>query len=125
MTKITYNFGEPIVLERSKKKGKKKNRISKEMRQSEQHLVRGMRRTLKATDQGLRRYHKASRQSAKKSSDDAVLDFVPNVAEGMVETMRGLALVPLDMMRAAYVPQARRAVRRSLRVVTRAVDDNL
>ena len=127
MTKITYNFGEPIVLERRKKRRKKKKResISVDFRQSEKHLTKAMHRTIRASDKGMARYRKASKKSAKKSEDGMILDFVPNVLEGTAVTMRELTLVPLDMMRAAYTPQTRRILSRSLRATMRMSDDYL
>ncbi len=124
MTKITYNFGEPILLERrNKAKKKKKKTISLDFQQSERHLITAMRRTIRATDQGLIQYCKASKKSAKKGEDRMVVDFVPNVAEGTAVTMRELTLVPLDMMRAVYTPQTRRLMRRSIRATMRLNED--
>lgn len=124
MTKITYNLGEPIVLERRKKgKKKKKRNLSADFRQSEKHLTKAMQRTIRASDKGMARYRKASKKSAKKSKDGSLLDFVPNVVEGTAVTARELTLVPLDLMRAAYTPQTQRIMRRSLRAAMRASDD--
>lgn len=126
MTKITYTFGEPIVFERRKKgKKKKKKSISVDFRQSEKHLTKAMQRTIRASDKGMTRYRKASKKSAKKRNDDLILDFVPNVIAGTAVTMRELTLVPLDLMKAAYTPQTRRIMRRSLRATMQMSDDYL
>ncbi len=124
MAKITYNFGEPIVIKRRKKGKKKKTTFrSADLQRSERHLTRAMRRTIRATDIGVVRYRKASKKSAKKSDEGMIVDFVPNALESTAVTARELTLVPLDLMRAAYTPQTRRLLRRSIRATMRLSDD--
>jgi hypothetical protein len=126
MTKIKFDFSEPIVLERrSKKKKKKKSSLARDLQKSEQHLTKAMQRSIEATDKGLLRYRKLSKKSANNSAEDAVVDFVPNVIEATAVSMRTLTLVPLDMMRAAYTPQSRRLLRRTIRTTMRLSDDYL
>jgi len=124
MTKITYKFSEPIVIDRRKKrKKKKKTSFSVDLQQSERHLTRGMLRTLRATEEGVVRYRKASKKSAKKKNDGMIVDLLPNMVEGTVVTASGLALLPLDLMRAVYTPQTRRLMRRSIRATMRLNND--
>lgn len=126
MTKIKFDFSEPIVLERrSKQKKKKKKSLTRGLRKSEQHLSKAMQHSIQASDKGLLRYRKLSKKSANKSDEEAIVDFVPNVVEATAVTMRALTLVPLDLMRAAYTPQSRRILRRSIRATMRLSDDYL
>ena len=126
MTQINFDFSEPIVLKRRKKKRKKKKRpLSAEMRTSERHLTRAMRRSIRAADRGMTHYRKASKKSSKKRDDGLVVDFVPNMAAATAVTMREMTLVPLDLLKAAYTPQARRIMGRAMRATMRLSDDYL
>lgn len=118
---MVRELGTPIVLERAKKKSKKKPRW-RDADTMERNLYKAARRTAEAADKGVRRYEKARKKSAKRRRDGALIDLVPNVAEGMAAGSGKLALVPLDVARAAWPRSARRATRDTVRVLARVSD---
>lgn len=89
---------------------------------AERHLYRAARRTSRGVSRGLARYDEARAESAAESDDGVVVDMLPNVARGMATTTREVALVPLDLVRAAYRAGGRRVVRRGARTGVRVID---
>ena len=114
-------MAQPIVLERTKKSNKKKNRTSrmKDADRAERHLYIAAQSSVSATEKGLRRYNKDRRDSARRERDGAIIEFMPNVASGMVVGARHLAPLPLDFIRAMPI---RRMTRSSLRATTWILD---
>ena len=112
---------QPIVLERTKKSNKKKSSKSRmrDADRAERHLYIAAQRTVSATEKGLRRYKKDRRASARRERDGAIIEFIPNVASGMVVGATHLAPLPLDFIRAMPV---RRMTRSSLRATTLILD---
>ena len=122
MAKREYVINTPIVFERGGADEKDEDKISVtvlDWEESEAHLLKAMDRTVQATNKSLRTYRKARKKSLKQSEDGAIVDFVPNVAEGTAVFLQYITLVPLDVMRAAYTPPVRKLVRRSVRAMTR------
>lgn len=122
MAKREYVINKPIVFERGGTDDKDEDKISVtvlDWEEAETHLLKAMDRTVQATNKGLRTYRKARKKSLKQSEDGAIVDFVPNVAESTAVFLQGIALVPLDVMRAAYTPPVRKLVRRSVKSIIR------
>ena len=118
----TRVLAEPIVFERSKKSGSKKNRKPrmKDADKTQRYLYKVARRTVGAADRGLSRYDKARRSSARRRRDGAIIEIVPNIAQGMAAGSKRLAPLPLDLARAG---SARQITRRSVRAATRMLNE--
>ena len=119
---MVREMGTPIVLERAKKKSKKNKPRWRDADTMERNLYKAARRTADAADKGMRRYEKARKKSAKRERDGALIDLWPNTVKGMAAGGGKMALVPLDMMRAAWPRSARRATRQTVRAMARVVD---
>jgi hypothetical protein len=119
-----YILDPPIVLDRRPKK-KKRSPSMRDAQEMERHFSRAVHRSIKAADKGMATYRKARKKSAARQRDGALVDFVPNMLRGSATTIRGLSLVPIDLLRAAYTPQARRITRRAVRSMARMTDDLL
>ena len=119
---MVREMGTPIVLERAKKKSKKSKPRWRDADTAERNLYKAARHTADAADKGMRRYEKARKKSAKRERDGALIDLMPNMAKGMAAGSSKLALVPLDMARAAWPRSMRRTTRRTVRAMARVVD---
>jgi hypothetical protein len=119
-----YVIDSPIIFERRPKK-KKPSPITRDVQVVERHLSQALHRTVRAADSGLSIYRKAQKKSAVRQRDGALVDIGPNMLKGSVRTMRELSLVPYDLWRAAYTPQARRMTRGTVRFMIRVADEML
>ncbi len=119
----TRVLAEPIVFERSKKSGSKKNRKPrmKDADKTQRYLYKAARRTVGAAERGLSRYDKARRSSARRRRDGAIIEIVPNIAHGMAAGSKRLAPLPLDLARAGL---ARQMTRRSVRASARMLNES-
>lgn len=113
-SRVKYALAEPIVVKRKKKK--RASKAYGEFAFTERHLTKAARHTIGAASAGLGRYANAQRKSRKKNGKRYVLDIVPNAVDGSAVAMRKLTVVPVDLMRAAYSPSARKVTRKTVEV---------
>lgn len=106
----------PVVMVRRKKK-RKYSRGLKNVQIMERGLSKASYRVARAVTSGLSTYRKRRNKSARKRRDGAILDFVPNVAQGMGKTLRRASLVPYDLTKTFYTKRARRRVRAAIRLL--------
>lgn len=105
-----------MVMVRKKKK-RKYSRGLKNVQTMERGLSKASYRVARAVTSGLSTYRKRRDKSARKRRDGAILDFVPNVAEGMGKTLRRASLVPYDLAKTFYTKRARRRVSAAIRLL--------
>jgi hypothetical protein len=112
----------PVVLER-RSKGKKR-RYSKglrEVQELEASLSRGARRAARAAQMGTGTYERARRRSARKRRDGAIRDFVPNMGEGLSESLREASKIPSEVADSFDTKSTRRLTRRRIEDVSRSL----
>jgi hypothetical protein len=112
----------PIVLDR-RSKGKK-GRYSKglrEVQELEASLSQGARRAARAAQMGTSTYEKARRRSARKKRDGAIRDFVPNMGEGLTESLREASKIPSEVADSFDTKATRRLTRRRIEDVSRSL----
>jgi hypothetical protein len=91
---------QPIVYERKKKKGKRKKKYSrglKEPQRLEKGVSRAAERIAQAVVDGLSEYRDRRGKSARKKRDGAIRDSVRNVGRGLEEAISTAAKVPTDL----------------------------
>ncbi|MCP5094953.1 MAG: hypothetical protein GY943_05310 [Chloroflexi bacterium] len=127
MNESEHVLGKPIIFNRSKKKKKKRKTSTslRDLQTMERQISKAMHRSVRAVDSGMSAYRKASKKSARKSKDGALVSFLPNVVKGTAVTMREMAFVPVDLVKAGYTRQGRRIVRRTVRAAARMSDELL
>jgi len=114
----------PVVLTLKKRKKKSKRRYSKgleEIQRMERHMTRSTQRLTRAMDKGVTSYRKRSLSSAKKKRDGALQDFIPNTGWAISEAMQEASALPYDLARAMDTKQARKRLRRQLRLASRTL----
>jgi hypothetical protein len=110
----------PVVVE-VRRDNREKSRFP-DAHRVEKRLYRSAQRFAEATDVAIRRYNKARRASARRESDGAVLDLIPNMTRSVIDGSRRLTLVPVDLLRAGSTDSMRKLTRRSLRATGRMLD---
>ncbi|HSS75633.1 MAG TPA: hypothetical protein VLV54_02710 [Thermoanaerobaculia bacterium] len=91
---------QPIVYERKKKKGKRKKKYSrglKEPQRLEKGISRAAERIADAVADGFSEYRDRRDKSAGKKRDGAIKDAVRNVGRGLEEAIGTAAKVPTDL----------------------------
>ncbi len=117
----------PIVIDRKKKKKKRKRRYSpgfKEIQLLERDLTKVTHQAVSSLDDGFDAYRQARDKSAGKKRDGAIVDFVPNVGQGVSETIRTASPIPYDVAKATS-KTAWRITRYQIRFATQMADDIL
>ena len=108
----------PIVVERTKKKKKKKySKGTKDIQRMERRASKASQRLARAVADGLPAYRKKSNKSARKKRDGAVVEFIPNAAEGLSKSMRVASRVPADLAKAVNTKRVRRQMRAVVRIM--------
>ena len=108
----------PIVVERKKKKKKKKySKGLKEAQRMERRAADAAERLARAVADGLTVYRKERDKSARKKKDGALVDLIPNAAEGMGEAMRVASKAPVDLAKAVNTKRVRRQMRAVARMM--------
>jgi len=107
----------PIVLERTSKGGRRYSTGLKNVQVSERHLSRAIHRVARSLENGLEAYEEARDESANSTRDGAIVEFIPNVAEGLSSVLETLTPLPQDLAKALYPTRARRVVRSASRLV--------
>jgi len=107
----------PIVLERRRDGKKKYSTGLKSIQVTERHLSQALHRVTKSLENGVETYQAARDESASTSRDGAIVDFIPNVAEGMSSILETLTPLPRDLAKALYPTRTRRMVRNAAGMV--------
>lgn len=93
---------QPIIYEKRTKKGKKKKKYSrglKEPQREERRVSRAAERLAKAVVDGLSEYRDRRDKSARRKRDGAIKDAVRNAGRGLEEAISTAAKVPTDLTR--------------------------
>ena len=109
----------PLVITRKKKK-KKKRKYSKglkDVQRMERRATDASHRLARAVADGLSTYRKERNKSSRKKRDGAVVDFIPNAAEGLSKSMRVASRVPVDVAKAVNTKRVRRQMRAVVRMM--------
>ena len=109
----------PVVVERTKKKKKKKkySKGTKDVQRMERRASKASQRLARAVADGMSTYRKKSSKSARKKRDGAVVDFIPNAAEGLGKSVRVASRVPADLAKAVNTKRVRRQMRAVVRMM--------
>jgi hypothetical protein len=122
MAESTQSAGPPIVVNVRKKRNKKKKREFsrglQSIQETEVGLTRAANRLADAVADGLREYRRSRDRSSKRKSDGIVVDYVPNVARGLSETIRVASLIPYDLAQAVNHREFRGGVRYVTQLLT-------
>ena len=122
-TSSEENAGAPVVVER--KRGRRRYSTGlKSVQVMERNLSHAFRRVARSLEEGMDAYQDARDESAERTRDGALLDFIPNVADGMSQMLEVLTPLPQDLAKALYPPRARRIVRNATRIVGAVYEDN-
>jgi hypothetical protein len=110
--------GKPIVLEyKKKKKSKRYSAGLGDVQRLEGGVSKAGRKLTRAVARGAATYDKERRKSVGRKRDGAIRDFVPNVAEGLSESLREASSVPAELARSANTKGSRRLLRNQLRLI--------
>jgi hypothetical protein len=104
---------QPIVVN-AKGKKKKKRKYTKGIRSiemSEVALTRGANRLADAVSAGLSEYRRRRDRSSRKKKDGMIVDWVPNIGEGISEGIRRASPVAADLAKAVNHREFRNAMR--------------
>ena len=117
------NAGAPVVVER--KRGRRRYSTGlKSVQVMERNFSRAFRRVARSLNEGVDAYQEARDESAERTRDGALMDFIPNVADGVSQMLEVLTPLPQDLAKAIYPPRARRIVRNATRIVGAVYEDN-
>ena len=112
-------LGEPIILE-SKGKKKKLKGGSKQLRdaqRTEARFAKISEKAARALAQGAETYNDARKKSAGDRADGPTRDFLPNMAEGLSESIRRASSIPVDVADALNTKTARGMLRNQMRMM--------
>lgn len=113
----------PIVIDRRRKQGKRRySRGTRDLQIIERRLVISARRLGSAIEKGIDAYLTERDRSADRWRDGAIVEFIPNVGEGISIALRELSPVVADLSRAFYTRRTRRVVRRRVRSAGRLLN---
>jgi len=117
------NVGAPVVVER--KRGRRRYSTGlKSVQVMERNLSQAFRRVARSLDKGMDAYQEARDESAERTRDGAIMDFVPNVADGITRMLQVLTPLPQDLAKALYPPRIRRIVRNTTQLVGDVYEDD-
>lgn len=117
------NAGAPVVVERQRGRRRYSTGL-KSVQVMERNLSHAFRRVARSLDKGMDAYQEARDESAERTRDGAIMDFVPNVADGMTRMLQVLTPLPQDLAKALYPPRVRRIVRNTTRIVGAVYEDD-
>jgi hypothetical protein len=116
--------GTPVVVVERKRSRRRYSTGLKSVQVMERNLSRAFRRVARSLDEGMDAYQEARDESAERTRDGALMDFIPNVADGMSQMLEVLTPLPQDLAKALYPPRARRIVRNATRIVGAVYEEN-
>jgi len=124
-TSSEENAGAPIVIERKRSGGGRRYSTGlKSVQVMERHLSRAIRRVAHSLDKGMDTYQESRDESAERTRDGALMDFIPNVADGLSGMLEVLTPLPQDLAKALYPPRLRRIVRNTTQLVGDVYEDD-
>jgi hypothetical protein len=111
-------FDKPIVLQYKPKKGKKKgySKGFRDLQRTEARLAKISAKAARAVAKGAETYLEARSKSASKKRDGAIRDLLPNLAEGLSESLRQSSSIPVDAVEAMNTKTSRQIMRNQMRM---------
>ncbi len=114
-----FELTAPIVIKRRRKQ--KKSKSFEEAVRVERHVTKAMARVIGATDAGFGAFRRSRKKSQKRESARYAMDIIPNLLDASAVTMRGVSVVPVDLMKAFYTRRTSKLVRKTVKSASRAV----
>ena len=112
----------PVVINLKKNKRRRYSRGLRDIQIIERRLSKASHRMTQAMEKGVAEYRKSRNKSARRRRDGAIIDFWPNIARGLGESLREASAIPYDVTQAFYTKRNRRRIRRRLRRTSRFIE---